>query len=130
MALSIEVAPHVRSPDADADANAGATVVRLAGVLDALSAPQAQAAIARVAATGPRVVVLDLAGLEFVDSSGISVVLLARMHLEKVGAKLVLSNMRRPVRRVFDVVRALPGVPIFDSMADLDAYLAGLQREP
>jgi anti-anti-sigma factor len=123
VALRIDVTPKTL------DATRSATVVRFVGVLDAPVALQAQAAIAQVTATRPKTVVLDLEQLEFIDSSGISVVLLAKIECAKIGAELLVTNMQRSIHRVFATVRVLPSVSVFASMADLDAYLARVQEE-
>lgn len=111
------------------DGARSATVIRLVGVLDGSVALQAQAAIAQATATKPKTVVLDLEKLDFIDSSGISVVLLAKIECAKIGAELLVTNMQRSIHRVFATVRVLPSVSVFESMADLDAYLARVQEE-
>jgi len=106
-----------------------AAVVRLVGDLDGKTASDAQRSLAILAESAPPTVVFDLERLKFLDSSGITVLLASRIALRKRGGTVFLSNPSRQVRRVLDVVQALPGVKIFGSMQEFDAYLAKVQGE-
>lgn len=90
----------------------GATVVVLVGELDLATAGGLRTRLATLAQDDPppERVVLDLAGLDFVDASGISVLLSSQRALAARGSSLVL---RTPSRMVSKVLRLL----------DLDAVL-------
>ena len=123
MPLEVEV-----SARADASGRT-ASVVRLTGALESKTAADAQRALAILAESAPRAVIFDLARLTFLDSSGITVLLTSRIAFQKKGGTVYLTNLTRQVRRVLDVVQALPGVKIFASMAEFDAYLATVQGD-
>jgi len=123
--MSLEVEISARS---DASGRT-ASVVRLVGVLDSRTAADAQRALAILAESAPPAVVFDLARLTFLDSSGITVLLASRIAFRRKGGTVYLTNLSRQVRRVLDVVQALPGVRIFESMEAFDAYLAQVQGE-
>ena len=48
-------------------------------------------------------VVVDMADVTFIDSSGISVLLVARQHLNAAGRMLLISGPSIPVARVFEL---------------------------
>lgn len=123
MALAVEI-----SSRNDA-AGRLAAVVRLVGELDGKSASEAQKSLAILAESAPPTVVFDLERLKFLDSSGITVLLASRIAFRRKGGTVFLANPSRQVRRVLDVVQALPGVKVFGSMQEFDAYLAKVQRE-
>lgn len=80
------------------------TVIALTGDLDPATAPALDAAIAEAAATdGTQRVVLDLAGLGFLDSSGLRVFVTAREALRERGAELALRNPSRNAVRLLDI---------------------------
>ena len=54
----------------DYRADDGTVVIALAGELDIASAPELEKAIDRATASGARLVIVDLHGLEFMDSTG------------------------------------------------------------
>jgi hypothetical protein len=62
------------------------TIVTLAGRLDTASSPRAEQALAPVLAAAPKHVVFDLAGLDFISSAGLRVLLGARKTLTNAGS--------------------------------------------
>ena len=61
----------------------GAVVVHLVGELDLYNAPEVRAALLEVAAEQPDRLVVDLAEVDFVDSTALGVLIEARTKLEK-----------------------------------------------
>lgn len=49
--------------------------------------------------------IVDLSGLEFIDSAGIGMLLIAADHVAKLGGKLAIRGARGQVGRVFEVAR-------------------------
>lgn len=92
-----------------ADAS-GTVVVRITGELDMSSAPAIRTAIEPVLASGPARIVLDLGGLEFVDSSGLAVLLQAAEHANDI----VLRNPTGIVLRVVEATGLSDTLPIED----------------
>ena len=69
------------------------------GEIDAHTAPTLAAAID---AAGPKVD-LDLSGVEFVDSSGLRVLIDAHQRLADAGGGLRLTSLSEPVRRLLEI---------------------------
>ncbi len=76
------------------------TGIALSGEIDAHTAPAVATAIA-AAEHDPLIV--DLSGVDFVDSSGLRVLLEAHQARQAAGSSLVLSAPSPAVRRVLDV---------------------------
>lgn len=106
-----------------------AYVVYPMGSLNSDTAPDLERALADVIARGPRLVVLDLQQLEYISSAGIRVLLKAKKQLKDAQGRLTFMNLQPPIRKVFDIINALPSLQIFASMAELDEYLDAMQRE-
>lgn len=68
----------------------GHVVVALRGELDSADAAEVTAALAAVAAREPQIVV-DLSGLEFIDSAGVAALERARGHARRAGGDLLLA---------------------------------------
>ncbi|MCW3005981.1 MAG: anti-sigma factor antagonist [Solirubrobacterales bacterium] len=87
-----------------------ATVMAVGGELDAATTPELQASFARtLSSDGGDVVVLDLAGCTFVDSTGLHAIIDARELMRGTGGRLeVCCAENGPVARVIEV--ALPGM--------------------
>lgn len=109
---------------------AGSPVVArmaLAGSLDSETAPQLEKALDAVDAS-VLLVVLDLTDLTYISSAGLRVIFAALKRQESKGGELVMSNMSAGVRKVFEIVRALPKMNVFASVAEMDEYLADFQK--
>ena len=71
---------------------------------------------------------LDLAGLEYIGSAGVRFLMQARKTLETRGGALMVARLQPTVRRVVEIVRALPSTDVFEDDAAMDAYLDAMQR--
>jgi anti-anti-sigma factor len=83
----------------DAD---GTITIALSGELDVASAPAVAAALAD-AQGDTALVVLDLGGLSFIDSTGLRTILVAHGQAERDGRRLVIVHGPPAVRRVFSM---------------------------
>jgi anti-sigma B factor antagonist len=70
------------------------------GELDLASAPQMAAALGQRIAAGAGDVVVDLSGLQFCDSTGLSVFVEAHRSLQNAGRRLVLRNPSSRVHKL------------------------------
>jgi anti-anti-sigma factor len=77
----------------------------------------------------PSLIIFNLDRVHFVSSAGIGVVLAAEKAMKALGGKALLVNLKPQIRKVFDIVQALPAQQIYNSVAELDAYLAEMQRQ-
>ena len=65
----------------------------------------------------PRSLILDFAGVTFMDSSGIAVILKTDRLLRQTGGALALCGVPRQVRRVLDVAGLTNIVPVLEDRA-------------
>jgi anti-sigma B factor antagonist len=79
-------------------------VLALFGELDVVSAPRLEQTLSEVLEQPHARVMLDLNGLRFVDSAGVSVLIKAKQHAETNGRTLVLRRPTEQLERVFAVV--------------------------
>jgi len=101
----------------------------LAGRLDTNTAPELDKELDRVLAGGPiERLVFDVGALDYLSSAGIRCFSRARKAIEPGGGKVAVVNPQPAVRKVLDIVKALPG-GIFTSTAELDEYLDDIQRQ-
>lgn len=103
--------------------------VALRGRLDSITAPKLDAELAPILET-PAVtsLVFQLDGLEYISSAGIRSIIRARKAVEGRGGTVAVVNAQPAVRKVFDIVKALPADQVFASQAEFDAYLERMQR--
>jgi anti-anti-sigma factor len=94
--------------------NGDSAVLRLTGELDLSNVAEAEAVLVAAEAEAPGVLLIDLSGLRFVDSSGVRLVLLAQARAAQADRRLVLGLGRGPARRLFDVLGLLPRMDLLD----------------
>lgn len=75
-----------------------------------------------------RVLVLDMQGVDFITSAGIGTIMKAKTSLVKKGADLALMNLQPQVQKIFEIIRVLPAIGVFQNRDELDEYLCRIQR--
>ncbi|WBP84459.1 STAS domain-containing protein [Kitasatospora cathayae] len=85
------------------DDRASVRVVTVAGELDHDSAHVLRAALARPLHDGVRRIVVDLAELRFCDSTGLNILLRARLDADAAGRTLEVARPQPIVARLFEV---------------------------
>jgi anti-sigma B factor antagonist len=104
----------------------GHVIVVLRGELDVADAAAVAAAFAVVAAREPEIIV-DLAGLEFIDSSGVAALARGRKLARRAGGDLLLAAPQHQVLRVLALTRLIDVFSVHVSV-DEAAGSAGLSR--
>jgi anti-sigma B factor antagonist len=95
----------------------GQVIVALRGVLDI--ADTASVAVALTAAAArQRDVIIDLAGLEFIDSSGVAAPVRGRRQARQAGGELLLAAPQQQVLRVLTLTRLIDVFPVHASVAE------------
>jgi anti-anti-sigma factor len=87
---------------------AGALVVAPAGRLDSVTSSELEKHIASRLDAGARRLVVDLAGVEYISSAGLRVLLMAAKRLKEPPAALVLCGMGPSVRAVLELTGFVP----------------------
>jgi anti-sigma B factor antagonist len=98
----------------------GYVVAALRGELDIADAARIAVALVAVAARQPRVIV-DLAGLEFLDSSGVAALAHGRKHAWDAGGDLLLAAPQPRVLRVLTITHLIDGFCLYASVAEAAA---------
>ncbi len=94
-------------------------IVALHGELDLASAPLLANTIESPETDGARLVVLDMEDLEFIDSTGLRIVLAAHTRAQERGQELVLTRIGQQVQRLLTITRVGEHLRIVDSPEEL-----------
>jgi anti-sigma B factor antagonist len=76
-----------------------------------------------------RLITLDMEALTFISSMGVRSIFKAEKELKSRSGALLMVNMQPPVKKVLEIINALPSMRIFASMQEMDDYLARMQNE-
>jgi anti-sigma B factor antagonist len=88
-----------------------AATVSISGDLDCYSSPQLRSVLVEVIGDGARHVTLDIGGTEFIDSTGLSVLVGGLRRLQDHGGTMVVKSPTDATRRLFDITGLSP---VFD----------------
>ena len=101
--------------------------VSLDGSLDGNTAPQLDADLSARIRSGISLLVLDMKRLDYISSAGLRVVFKTSKSLRSLGGKVALANRQPQIVNVFEIVKALPGLTVFENDAEMDDYLSAMQ---
>ena len=76
-----------------------------------------------------KTMVIDMAEVDFITSAGIGTIAKAKASLNRKGGDLAMINLQPQVRKVFEIIRLLPALNVFESRKELDEYLGTVQRK-
>jgi anti-anti-sigma factor len=97
-----------------AESNGGSLRVSVNGELDVAVADRLEEAINRLP-TDAATMVMDLGSLNFIDSTGLRLLLRLKKGAETTGRKLLISRVSEPVSRLLDVSGL---IRVFDFVAN------------
>jgi anti-anti-sigma factor len=101
------------------------TTLTLSGELDLVSSPALEQELEHASASDCDVILLDLRELEFMDSTGLHVLIKAHQQAQDAGRNLVLTKGGDQVQRLLDLTGVAELMRIVDSPAQvLEAYRA------
>jgi anti-sigma B factor antagonist len=81
------------------------SVLSVAGSLDALTAPEIMPTIEELVADRRQVVVVNLAGLELIDSSGVAAIVALYKRVRAYGGKVTIQGVRDQPLAIFKLLR-------------------------
>ena len=122
MSLEIKIQKSTDGPDAVS------VTVKLTGSLDTATAPDLERQLSPVLASPIKDLVFDLAQLKFISSAGLRVFSAARKILKERGGQASFVHLQPQIQEVFEIIKSLPGIRIFEDLAEFDRYLAVRQR--
>jgi anti-anti-sigma factor len=87
--------------------------LRLGGVIERIAARRLESALDRACDADAREIVLDMAGVSFVDGPGLRAILRGQMVCQSRGCTLMLGPVVQPVvRRLFELAEVWETMPM------------------
>jgi anti-anti-sigma factor len=102
--------------------------IALKGHLDTVSASELERQLELLLDGRYDRLVLDLTSLEFISSAGIRVLVQARKCMGAQDGGVLMVNAQPQIAKVFEIIKALPGMKVFRSETEMDQYLGVIQR--
>lgn len=97
----------------------GATLLSARGELDLASAPQLEKELERVNEAQPELMILDLREVDFMDSTGLRLVVTAHQRAKDAGRRFGVVNGKKQVQRLLSLTRVEEQLTVVDAPEDL-----------
>ena len=79
--------------------------------------------------SAPTVIIFDMKDVDYMSSVGVRVILKTRKVLKKKNGQVLLIHLQPQIKKVFEIIKALPTTSVFSNVAELDHYLDQMQRK-
>ena len=111
-----------------AETRPGVFTISPIGTLDANSSTVLEGTVDAVLNQSPDVLIFDMEYLDYINSMGVRVLLKAKKAMEKDNGKIIFIRLQRQIKKVFEILNALPTLQVFKSIMELDEYLDTMQK--
>ena len=106
----------------------GVYVVDLIGSLDSNTYKDFEYQLKPILVLSTKALVLNFSNLSYISSMGVSILFSTKKILEERGANFIMTNLQPQIKKVFEIINALPSMLVFGSLEEADAYLTEIQR--
>ena len=106
----------------------GVFIVTPAGSIDSDTYMILEKKVDQLLAASPTEMIFDMASVDYMSSAGVRVIFKAKKALKENRGELILVNLKPQIKKVFDIINALPSLTIFRSIEELDEYLDAMQN--
>lgn len=103
----------------------GQVVISLSGRIDSTAAVEFEEKLIEIIDKGNNTMIIDFLRIQFISSAGLRVLLLAAKKVKPYGGKIVLCDMSKDVREVFDISGFSS---IFDIQDNVTAAIAAIKK--
>lgn len=103
----------------------GIVTLNITGRLDAMTAVDAEKEFDEVLQQESDQLLVNLAGLDYISSAGLRVLLVVAKKVQQRGGKVVLAELTPGVKEVFEISGFSSIFKIFDSSEEAVAFLKG-----
>ena len=118
MPLKVTVAPK----------RPGVMVVAPIGAIDASTYTILEDKVDQALKEAPDVIIFDMEFADYISSTGIRVLLKTKKALQETDGKMVFMNLQPQIKKVFEILQAIPTLKVFASIEELDNYLDVMQK--
>ena len=108
---------------------AGFFTVKPQGSIDSDTYIEFQNSLTPILVQSTKGICMDLADVDYISSAGLGVFFNVNKLLSKNNGSLIFSNLKPQIKRLFDIVKALPAETLFQNAAEADAYFYKMMNE-
>jgi anti-sigma B factor antagonist len=71
------------------------------------------------------VIIFDMEHADYINSLGIRILVKTKNAMKQRGGKIAFINLQPQIKKVFDIINALPAFKVFANIQEFDDYLWG-----
>ena len=106
-----------------------AHIVAPSGQIDGSTYSVLEDELDKILANNPTLIALDMAEVDYLSSAGIRIILKTKKALTTSGGKLVFMHLQPQIKKVFEIIEALPSMRVFKDIPEMDEYLDRMQKK-
>ena len=106
----------------------GVVIVSPIGSINATNYGILEAKVDETLKYPPDVIIFDMEYTDYISSAGIRVLLKTKKAMQKANGRIVFMNLQPQIKKVFDILKAIPTLDVFASIQELDEYLDSMQK--
>lgn len=104
-------------------------VIELIGSIDTETYTLLEDELKEIIDEKTKAVIFDMKNVTYISSIGVKTVLGTKKILEKTKASFAMIDLQPQITKVFDLLKILPMVDIFDDMQEADKYIDQIIKE-
>ena len=108
---------------------AGFYIVAPKSPIDSDTYAEFQTKLAPLLQKTARGIIIDLRDVDYISSAGLGVLFTAKKFLVGNGGELLFCNLKPQIKRLFEIVKALPKESLFESVEEADRYFYKIMNE-
>ena len=121
MNMHVKIASHMERP--------GNFTVIPHGAIDSDSYADFKDKMAPLLTKSTKSIVLDLVDVDYISSAGLGVLFTMKKYLKEHSGDLLFCNLKPQIKRLFEIVKALPPEILFENASEADAYFYKMMNE-
>ena len=106
----------------------GVMAISPIGAIDASTYTILEDKVEEALGEAPDVIIFDMEFADYISSTGIRVLLKTKKALQETDGKMVFMNLQPQIKKVFEILQAIPTLKVFASIEELDNYLDVMQK--
>ena len=107
----------------------GVYVLLLNGWLDSQTHKILDEKVEEILKESPKTLIFNMEQLDYISSAGVRVIYKTKKTLKRDGGYLFLMNLKPQIKKVFEIINALPSMNVFSGVQELDDYLDAMQQK-
>lgn len=103
--------------------------VKLKGSIDTETTLQLEKELKKIIDEKTKAVVFDMSGVDYINSVGIRLIVNTQKTLQAQQATFALTNLQPPIKKLFEIMKILTMIDVFDDVEVADKYIDQIAKE-